>query len=197
MAPPPVLHQQHRTDRTSRHHPPPARDHRDRLRRPHRRPDRPPALGPLRRQQCLGHLRGDDPQPAARRRHPDQPAARPRPRRDPAPTHHHRPSPNSHATTPQRAAPTRALALGPTLGRPLDRGIRRDRTTNTRLNPRPPPPKARPETPWNSWTDQQTHAAPTQPTSTEDQLRRIKTIQQSAPRIEAKTLAGWAWPTDR
>ena len=40
------------------------------VRRPDRRTAGPPALRPVRREQRLGALRGDHPQPAARRRHP-------------------------------------------------------------------------------------------------------------------------------
>ncbi len=80
LAVPPVPHQQPRAGRGSRHHPPPARDHRDRVRRPDRRTAGPPAVGPVRREQRLGDLRGDHPQPAPRRRHP----GRPQPMRWPA-----------------------------------------------------------------------------------------------------------------
>ena len=75
----PFLTNSTRTDRGRRHHPPPARDHRNHLRRPDRRTPGPPALGPVRRQQCLGDLRRDHPQPAPRRRHPRQPRTMPSP----------------------------------------------------------------------------------------------------------------------
>ena len=52
-----------------RHHPPPARDHRNHLRRPDRRAVGAPAVRPVRRERCLGDLCGDHPQPAPRRRH--------------------------------------------------------------------------------------------------------------------------------
>ena len=66
-----------------RHHPPPPRDHRNRLRRPDRRAAGPHALGTLRRELRLDPVRGDRPQPAARRRrrwpaaHTPSPAAPP------------------------------------------------------------------------------------------------------------------------
>ncbi len=47
LAAPPVLHQQSRLDHSGRHHPPSARDHRDRVRRPHRRTDGTHALRSL------------------------------------------------------------------------------------------------------------------------------------------------------
>ena len=43
-----------RTDRPGRHHPPPPRDHRDRVRRPDRRPPGPHALRAVRRELRLG-----------------------------------------------------------------------------------------------------------------------------------------------
>ena len=64
----PVLHQLHRAGRRRRHHPPPPRHHRNHLRRPDRRTAGPHALGALRRQLGLDPVRGDRPQPAARRR---------------------------------------------------------------------------------------------------------------------------------
>ena len=54
--------------RAGRHHPPPTRDHRNRLRRPDRRTAGAPALGPVRRQLRLDPVRRDRPQPAARGR---------------------------------------------------------------------------------------------------------------------------------
>ena len=51
-----------------RHHPPPARDHRNRVRRSDRRTAGPHPVGPFRRQLRLDPVRGDRPQPAARRR---------------------------------------------------------------------------------------------------------------------------------
>ena len=51
-----------------RHHPPPTRDHRNRVRRPDRRAAGPHPVGPVRRELRLGPVRGDRPQPAARRR---------------------------------------------------------------------------------------------------------------------------------
>ena len=97
-----------------RHHPPPPRDHRNRVRRPDRRTAGPPAVGTLRRQLRLGAVRGDRPQPAARRRHPRRRPAHPRPRRDPAPPHHQRPRPTGPPATPTDPAPTQPLALGQT-----------------------------------------------------------------------------------
>ena len=62
-----------------RPHPPAARGHRDRVRRPDRRTPGAPALRPVRRQQRVGGLRDDHPQPAPRRRHPRPRPARPWP----------------------------------------------------------------------------------------------------------------------
>ena len=68
-----------------RHHPPPTRDHRNRVRRPDRRTAGPPALGTLRRQLRLGPVRRDRPQPAARRRRARRRPPHPRTRIDAAP----------------------------------------------------------------------------------------------------------------
>ena len=68
-----------RTGRRGRHHPPPPRDHRNRVRRPDRRPAGAHALGAFRRQLRLGAVRGDRPQPAARRRRTWPAAATPAP----------------------------------------------------------------------------------------------------------------------
>ena len=57
-----------RTRRRGRHHPPPPRHHRNRVRRPDRRTAGAHALGTLRRELRLDPVRGDRPQPAARRR---------------------------------------------------------------------------------------------------------------------------------
>ena len=64
----PVLHQHRPPGRGGRHHPPPTRDHRNRIRRPDRRTAGPLALGPVRRQLRLDSVRRDRPQPAARGR---------------------------------------------------------------------------------------------------------------------------------
>jgi hypothetical protein len=61
----PVFHQHRSAHRRSRHHPSPARDHRDRVRRPHRRATGPPSLGPVRGELRLDVVRGDRPQPDA------------------------------------------------------------------------------------------------------------------------------------
>ncbi len=53
-----------------RHHPPPARHHRNRVRRPDRRAAGAHPVGPFRRELRLDAVRGDRPQPAARRRRP-------------------------------------------------------------------------------------------------------------------------------
>ena len=85
---------EHRTDRASRYHPPPTRDHRNHLRRPDRRTAGPSAVGPVRHQRCLGDLRGDHPQPAPRRRHPGRPRPGGGPRCQPAPGADHHPLPD-------------------------------------------------------------------------------------------------------
>jgi len=62
----PVLHQHRPARRSGRRHPPPARDHRDRVRRPDRWTAGTHPLGPLRGELRLDPVRGDRPQPAAR-----------------------------------------------------------------------------------------------------------------------------------
>ncbi len=95
----PLLHQLRRADRAGRHHPPPARHHRNRVRRPDRRTPGPPALSVIPGEQCLGDLRAGRPPPAVRRRSPGQPCTRRRPRRHGWPQarredRRHRPSTN-------------------------------------------------------------------------------------------------------
>ena len=109
------LHQRFHTrpaHRAGRHRPPPPRDHRDRVRRPHRRAPGPPTVRAFRRQLRLDALRRDRPQPAPRRRHPRRPTPHPRPRRDPAPTVDQRARPAGPTRPRTRAAPTQPVALG-------------------------------------------------------------------------------------
>ena len=75
-----------------RHHPPPPRDHRNRLRRPDRRTPGPHAFGTLRRQLGLDPVRGDRPQPAARRRRPSPATS--------TPAHAERPCAAASSTSP-------------------------------------------------------------------------------------------------
>src|SRR5512142_3271035 len=138
VAAPPVLHRQHRRHRGRGHHPPRACDHRDRLRRPDRRAAGPPAARLVLRQRRLDALRRDHAQPAARRRHPDQPAARPRPRRHVPPADHHRPRPAHPPPAPSRATPARPLAVAPTVDRAVAAPVPHP-ATPTRLTPDPPP----------------------------------------------------------
>ena len=105
-------------------HPPPARDHRNRLLRPDCRASRASTLGPVRRQRCVDDLRRDHPQPAPRRRHPRQPGPCRGPRRHPAPRPDHRARPDHPPTAPPSAAPARALALGRAVDRALGRRVR-------------------------------------------------------------------------
>src|SRR6478672_2794765 len=71
---------------------PPPRRHRNDFRRPDRWPPGPHSLRTVRRQQCLGRLRGDRPQPAARHRDPGRgtPPHRPREHAAPSPGQHPR-----------------------------------------------------------------------------------------------------------
>lgn len=112
LALPPVFHRQHRTNRGGRHHPPPPCRDRDRVRRPDRRAVGAPALGPVRRQQCVGVVRGHQPQPATRLRGPGRRPARSRPWRHPAPPHCYRPGPVRSPAASAGAASAQPLAVG-------------------------------------------------------------------------------------
>jgi hypothetical protein len=120
--------------------PPPTRDHRDRLRRPHRRPSRTHPLRAFLGQQRVGDLCCDHPQPAPRRRHPDQPQTCRGSRRDATtPPRQRARAARPTATTPS-APSTGALALGHTVDRALAQGpFPRHRTTRPRLRPDHPP----------------------------------------------------------
>src|SRR4029079_999042 len=111
----PLLHQHRAARRAGRHHPPPARHHRDRVRRSDRRTAGTPALGSLRRQCRLDPVRDDHPQPTARDRRPSRRSAHPRTRIDATPQDHHRPGPAGPPTTPTDPAPTHPLGLVSTL----------------------------------------------------------------------------------
>src|SRR5512143_2809403 len=78
-------------------------------------------------------------------RHPDQPAARPRPRRHVPPADHHRPRPAHPPPAPSRATPARPLAVAPTVDRAVAAPVPHP-ATPTRLTPRPPPTRAPPGT---------------------------------------------------
>jgi hypothetical protein len=69
------------------------------------------ALGTLGRQLRLDPLRGDRPQPAARRRRPGRRPPLPSPRIDTAPPHRQRSRPTGPPPTPTNSAPTHPLAL--------------------------------------------------------------------------------------
>jgi hypothetical protein len=71
----------------------------------------------------LGALRGDDPQPAARRGHPDRSRPRTRPRRDPAPTTDQRARTTGQTATTTRAAVAHALAPRPTMAEPVEQHL--------------------------------------------------------------------------
>ena len=75
----PVCDQLRPAHRRGRHHPPPPRHHRDHLRRPDRRAAGAYPVGAVRRQLRLAGLRGDRPQPVARRRRPSPAAITPSP----------------------------------------------------------------------------------------------------------------------
>ena len=111
----PVLHQHRPPGRAGRHHPPPARHHRDRVRRFDRRTAGAPTLGSLRRQCRLDPVCGDRPQPAARCRRPGRRPAHPRTRIDATPQDRHRPGPAGPPATPTDPALTHPLALVQTL----------------------------------------------------------------------------------
>lgn len=115
MAVSPVSHRLRRITRRCRYHPPPPRDHRNRIRRPHRRTPGTPAFRPVRRELGLDPVRRDLPQPAARGRRPCRGCARSGPRCHAAPAHRQHPSPPGPTPTPTHPAPTGALALGAAL----------------------------------------------------------------------------------
>src|SRR5271166_3483075 len=112
MALSPVLHQLHRTGRRRRYHPPPPRDHRDRVRRPDRRAAGSYAVGALWRQLGLGPVCRDRPQPATRRRHPRRFSARRRARGHPAAQDRQHPRPPDPPATQTHPASAQPLALG-------------------------------------------------------------------------------------
>ena len=157
---------------------------RHRVRRPDRRPAGPPALRPVCRKQCLDHLCRDDPQPAARRRHPHQRSARRRPRCDAPPSNRHRPRPAGPPTTETSAAPASALALGKAMDCPMGQGVStRNRTTGPRLNqtssPHRPDRRSR-GTAGPRPADQACHA------NDRDQQSGTKITRPAGSRIEAK-----------
>jgi hypothetical protein len=88
---------------------------------------------------CLGHLRADRPQPAARRRSPGQPRARRRPRRHRAHPDRQRPGPPGPPATQGHPSPARALALGAHLDPAMAPGLHpRQPPTATDLTPTTP-----------------------------------------------------------
>ena len=154
--------------RRGRHHPPPPRHRRDHLRRPDRRAAGAYPVGAVRRQLRLAGLRGDHPQPAARRRNPRRRRSRRGPRRHPAP----RPGQRARPASPPRPAnpPCTCPPTGPgkSSGKPCG-------TTSSATRPRnpappdptdqslsTPPPQARPEEPQRkSWYRPADHARAT------------------------------------
>src|SRR5512135_2251491 len=175
-------------DTAAAHHPPRACDHRDRLRRPDRRAAGPPAVRLVLRQRRLDALRRDHAQPAARRRHPDQPAARPRPRRHVPPADHHRPRPAHPPPAPSRATPARPLAVAPTVDRAVAAPVPHP-ATPTRLTPRPPPTRAPPGT-RTSWPAQRITHAHT-PTTRSGNGRRSSSRRVHGSRLRCHRVAGW------
>ena len=111
LAIPPVLHQHRPPHRRGRHHPPPARDHRNRVRRSDRRTPGSPALGQLRGELGMGAVRGDRAQPAARRRRARRRTTQPSTRIDATTHDRQHPSPTGPTPTPTGPTPTPPLAL--------------------------------------------------------------------------------------
>ena len=138
--------------RAGRHHPPPPRHHRDRIRRPHRRTLAHLPSGRFGANCRLGPVRGDRPQPAARRRRPRRRPAHPRPRSHATPQDCHRPGPAGPTPAPTDPAPAHPLALVETLAYTV---AQHDR--NSPPQPRQPdhPPKGPTEANRKSWADQQ------------------------------------------
>ena len=95
-----------------RRHPPSSRSHRNRVRRPDRRPARAHAFRALRRELGLGAVRGDHPQPAPRRGHPRRIRGAGCPRGHAAPQDRQHPRPAGPPTTTTPPAPSPPLALG-------------------------------------------------------------------------------------
>ena len=137
---------QHRPPgRAGRHHPPPARHHRNRVRRFDRWAAGAPTLGSLRRQRRLDPVCGDRPQPAARCRRPGRRPAHPRTRIDATPQDCHRPGPAGPPATPTDPALTHPLALGHALAYVVAQHNRiQPATIRASLTH---PPKGRTETP--------------------------------------------------
>ena len=144
-----------------RHHPPPTRHHRNRVRRSDRRTAGPHPLRPLRRQLRLDPVRGDRPQPAARRRRPRRRPAHPRPRINATPQDRHRPGPAGPPATPTDPAPTQPLALVKGMACAVAQHHRTQPTT-ARNHP-DHPPKGPTGTHRKSWADQQHTMHATQP----------------------------------
>jgi hypothetical protein len=146
-----------------------------------------PALGPVRREQRLGDLRGDHPQPAPRRRHPGRRAACRGPRRHPAADDRHRLRPARPAATPPGATPARALAVGLRVANAVEPSLQaRPAAADHRLNSVHPPHPAQPQdSPWKRWADQRLTA----PRRTTHPLRSPLTGASNLdPRIEAKSV---------
>src|SRR4051812_26061758 len=171
----------------------------NRVRRPDRRTPRPPTVGPIRRQQRLGDLRGDHPQPAPRRRHTRQSSARRGPRRHPTAATDHRPRPARPPATPPDAAPAHALALGQAVAGPgPPRGPARPPTADQRIT-RPPPPAARLETTVEKLGRPAPHPRPDRnPTLTP--ARHPEATPRALPlhgsRLRSSVRLGVSWPGD-
>ena len=107
----PVLHQHRPARRAGRHHPPPTRDHRNRVRRPDRRTAGPharrAASAPTRPGSCARRSPTTCCAPPGSRRRPTHP----RPRIDAAAQDHQRPRPTGPPATPTHPAPAHPLAL--------------------------------------------------------------------------------------
>jgi hypothetical protein len=116
--------------------------------------------GPFRRQQCLGGLRRDRPQPATCHRNPGRYPSPHRPREHATPPPGQRPGPAGPTPTPTDPAPTPAMALATSMDDPV---AQHHRPPIQRLNHHPPSRQPGPNR--KSWTDQRHHHACRQPTS--------------------------------
>ena len=139
LAPPPIGHQQRYTGPRGRHHPPPTRQRRDRVRRPDRQISGAPAVRVILGKLDVGDRRADQSQPAARHRHLDQRRARHGPRRDPAPSTPQRPRPTGPPARQGHPAPARTLALGEHLDPAVAAGPHPPAEPHPRQPDRPPP----------------------------------------------------------
>ena len=163
-----------RTRRRGRHHPPPPRDHRNRVRRPHRRTPGPHALRTLRRQLAPGCCARRSPTTCCAP--PESLAGRQprrRARRHPAPQDRQHPRPPGPPPTPTHPAPTQPLALG------RQHGLRCGATLFGYTPPRNPPdltnPPTRPDQEPTGKAGQT--SGPATPTIANHHANKIKTIK--------------------